>query len=82
MDGGLMIKLDIEEGENPMSKALKIQVLAFENKDEVMILIHGLKKWIDTMNDMAYSSSSIQTAKDILDELIKINAIFENTNNN
>ena len=65
-----------------MSKALKIQVLAFENKDEVMILIHGLKKWIDTMNDMAYSSSSIQTAKDILDELIKINAIFENTNNN
>ena len=82
MDGGLMIKLDIEEGENLMSKALKIQVLAFENKDEVMILIHGLKKWIDTMNDMAYSSSSIQTAKDILDELIKINAIFENTNNN
>ena len=81
MDGGLMIKLDIEEGENRMSKALKIQVLAFENKDEVMILIHGLKKWIDTMNDMAYSSSSIQTAKDILDELIKINAIFENTNN-
>ena len=43
MDGGLKIKLDIEEGENPMSKALKIQVLAFENKDEVMILIHGLK---------------------------------------
>ena len=82
MDGGLKIKLDIEEGENRMSKALKIQVLAFENKDEVMILIHGLKKWIDTMNDMGYSSSSIQTAKDMLNELIKINAIFENTNNN
>ena len=76
-----MIKLDIEEGENPMSKALKIQVLAFENKDEVMILIHGLKKLIDAMDDMGYSPLSIQTAKDILDELIKINAIFENTNN-
>ena len=81
MDGGLMIKLDIEEGENPMSKALKIQVLAFENKDEVMILIHGLKKLMDAMDDMGYSPLSIQTAKDILDELIKINAIFENTNN-
>ena len=80
MDGGLMIKLDIEEGENPMSKALKIQVLAFENKDEVMILIHGLKKLIDAMDDMGYSPLSIQTAKDMLDELIKINAIFENTN--
>ena len=76
-----MIKLDIEEGENPMSKALKIQVLAFENKDEVMILIHGLKKLIDAMDDMGYSPLSIQTAKDMLDELIKINAIFENTNN-
>jgi len=81
MDGGLKIKLDIEEGENPMSKALKIQVLAFENKDEVMILIHGLKKLMDAMDDMGYSPLSIQTAKDILDELIKINAIFENTNN-
>ena len=81
MDGGLKIKLDTEEGESPMSKALKIQVLAFENKDEVMILIHGLKKLIDAMDDMGYSPLSIQTAKDILDELIKINAIFENTNN-
>ena len=81
MDGGLKIKLDIEEGESLMSKALKIQVLAFENKDEVMILIHGLKKLIDAMDDMGYSPLSIQTAKDILDELIKINAIFENTNN-
>ena len=64
-----------------MSKALKIQVLAFENKDEVMILIHGLKKLMDAMDDMGYSPLSIQTAKDMLDELIKINAIFENTNN-
>jgi len=65
-----------------MSKALKIQVLAFENKDEVMILIHGLKKLIDNMDDMGYSALSMQTAKGILDELIKINAVFETTNNN
>ena len=65
-----------------MSKALKIQVLAFENKDEVLILMHGLKKLIDNMDDMGYSDLSIQTAKGILDELIKINAIFEATNNN
>jgi len=65
-----------------MAKALKIQVLAFENKDEVMILIHGLKKYVNIMDDMGYSSSSIEKAKEILDELIKINAIFEATNNN
>jgi len=65
-----------------MSKALKIQVLAFENKDEVMILIHGLKKLIDNMDDMGYSALSMQTAKGILDELIKINAVFEAANNN
>ena len=65
-----------------MAKALRIQVLAFENKDEVMILIHGLKKLIDSMDDMGYSALSIQTAKGILDELIKINAIFEAANNN
>ena len=65
-----------------MSKALKIQVLAFENKDEVLILMHGLKKLIDNMDDMGYSDLSIQTAKGILDELIKINEIFETSNNN
>lgn len=65
-----------------MSKALKIQVLAFENKDEVLILMHGLKKLIDNMDDMGYSDLSIQKAKGILDELIKINEIFETSNNN
>ena len=64
-----------------MSKALKIQVLAFENKDEVLILMHGLKKLIDNMDNMGYSDLSIQTAKEILDELIKINTIFEAANN-
>ena len=65
-----------------MSKALKIQVLAFENKDEVLILMHGLKKLIDNMDNMGYTSLSIQKAKGILDELIKINEIFETSNNN
>tara|TARA_Y100000593_G_scaffold39536_1_gene76370 strand:- start:181 stop:378 length:198 start_codon:yes stop_codon:yes gene_type:complete len=64
-----------------MSKAMKIQVLAFENKDEVLFLIQGLKKLIDNMDDMGYSDLSIQTAKGILDELIKINTIFEAANN-
>jgi len=64
-----------------MSKALKIQVLAFEDKDEVLILMHGLKKLIDNMDNMGYSDLSIQTAKEILDELIKINTIFEAANN-
>ena len=64
-----------------MSKALKIQVLAFENKDEVLNLMHGLKKLIDNMDNMGYSNLSIQKAEGILDELIKINTIFEAANN-
>lgn len=64
-----------------MSKAMKIQVLAFEDKDEVLFLIQGLKKLIDNMDNMGYTSLSIQKAKGILDELIKINTIFEAANN-
>ena len=62
-----------------MSKAMKIQVLAFEDKDEVLFLIQGLKKLIDNMDNMGYTSLSIQKAKGILDELIKINTIFFKT---
>ena len=64
-----------------MSKAMKIQVLAFEDKDEVLFLIQGLKKLIDNMDNMGYSNLSIQKAEGILDELIKINTIFEAANN-
>ena len=64
-----------------MSKAMKIQVLAFEDKDEVLFLIQGLKKLIDNMDNMGYSMLSIQKAEGILDELIKINTIFEAANN-
>lgn len=60
---------------------MKIQVLAFEDKDEVLFLIQGLKKLIDNMDNMGYTSLSIQKAKGILDELIKINTIFEAANN-
>ena len=65
-----------------MSKAMKIQVLAFEDKDEVLFLIQGLKKLIDNMDNMGYSNLSIQKAEGILDELIKINEIFETSTNN
>ena len=64
-----------------MSKAMKIQVLAFEDKDEGLFLIQGLKKLIDNMDNMGYSNLSIQKAEGILDELIKINTIFEAANN-
>ena len=60
---------------------MKIQVLAFEDKDEVLFLIQGLKKLIDNMDNMGYSNLSIQKAEGILDELIKINTIFEASNN-
>ena len=60
---------------------MKIQVLAFEDKDEVLFLIQGLKKLIDNMDNMGYTSLSIQKAKGILDELIKINTIFDAANN-
>ena len=60
---------------------MKIQVLAFEDKDEGLFLIQGLKKLIDNMDNMGYSNLSIQKAEGILDELIKINTIFEAANN-
>ena len=63
-----------------MSKALKIQVLAFENKDEVNVLLRGLNTVI--IDDNYFSDSTIKTAKEIRDELIKIVTIFEATNNN
>ena len=63
-----------------MSKAMKIQVLAFEDNDEVNLLINGLNKIIIDNNH--YSDSAIQRARGIKDELIKISTIFEATNNN
>ena len=62
-----------------MSKAMRIQVLAFESVNEVNILISGVNKVI---NSDHFSDSARQTAKEIRDELIKINTVFEATNNN
>ena len=79
MDGGLKIKLDTEEGENLMSKALKIQVLALEDHDEVKLIMSALNKIKDDTN---YPTPARTKVRSILDELYKIDAIFENTNNN
>ena len=63
-----------------MSKAMKIQVLAFEDNDEVNLLINGLNEII--IDNDHYSDSAIQKAREIKDELIKISTIFQATNNN
>ena len=65
-----------------MSKAMKIQVLAFEDKNEVDILISGLNRIISSEQGKYESGSSIKRAKDIRNELIKISKIFQATNNN
>jgi len=65
-----------------MSKALKIQVLAFEDKNEVDILISGLNRIILYDDGNHESGSTIKKAKEIRDELVKIVTIFEATNNN
>ena len=60
-------------------KAMKIPVLAFEHQDEVKLIMSALNsvKDSDTL-----PSESRKKIRSILDELFKINAIFENTNNN
>jgi len=63
-----------------MSKAMKIQVLALEDNDEVELLINGLNEII--IDNDHYSDSAIQKAREIKDELIKISTIFQATNNN
>tara|TARA_R100000995_G_C3470670_1_gene118162 strand:- start:152 stop:349 length:198 start_codon:yes stop_codon:yes gene_type:complete len=65
-----------------MSKAMKIQVLAFEDKNEVDILISGLNRIISYDTGDYESGSDIKRAKDIRNELIKISKIFKATNNN
>ena len=65
-----------------MSKAMKIQVLALEDNDEVELLINGLNIIIMFRDNNHYSDSAIQKAREIKDELIKISTIFQATNNN
>ncbi len=61
---------------------MKIQVLAFEDKNEVDILISGLNRIISYDTGDYESGSDIKRAKDIRNELIKISKIFKATNNN
>ena len=62
-----------------MAKAMKVPVLIFEHHNEVKILMSALNNIKDS-ND--YSQVRRKETKELLDEIYKIDAIFENTNNN
>jgi len=62
-----------------MSKAMKIQVLVFENHNEVKLIMKALHLIKDSSN---YSQRERGEIKELLDEIYKINGIFEATNNN
>ena len=60
-------------------KAMKIPVLSFENQDEVKLIMSALNR---ILSDPTYPTPSREIVRKILDECSKIDAIFENTNNN
>ena len=60
-------------------KAMKIPVLAFEHQDEVKLIMSALNR---ILSDSTYPTPSREIVMRILDECCKIDAIFENTNNN
>jgi len=62
-----------------MSKALKVQVLVFENQEEVSLIMKGLHLIKDSSN---YSQRERTKIKEILNEVYKINGIFEAQNSN
>ena len=62
-----------------MAKALKVQVLVFENQEEVGLIMKGLHLIKDNSN---YSERERAKIKEILNEIYKINGIFEAQNNN
>ena len=61
-------------------KAMKIPVLAFEHQDEVKLIMSALRYRL--LSDSTYPTTSKEIVGRILDECCKIDAIFENTNNN
>ena len=61
-------------------KAMKIPVLAFEHQDEVKLIMSALRYRL--LSDSTYPTPARTKVRSILDELYKIDAIFENTNNN
>jgi len=62
-----------------MAKALKVQVMVFENQEEVVLIMKGLHLIKDSSN---YSERKRKKIKELLDEIYKINGIFEAQNNN
>ena len=62
-----------------MAKALKVQVVVFENHNEVKLIMKALHLIKDSSN---YSQRERREIKELLDEIYKINGIFEAQNNN
>ena len=62
-----------------MAKALKVQVVVFENQEEVGLVMKGLHLIKDSSN---YSEREKTKIRELLDEVYKINGIFEAQNNN
>ena len=62
-----------------MAKALKVQVMVFENHDEIKLIMKALHLIKDS-ND--YTQRERRKIKELLDEVYKINGIFEAQNDN
>ena len=60
-----------------MAKSMRIPVLAFEHHDEVKLIMKALHLIKDNSN---YSQRERKEIKELLDEVYKINEIFEKTN--
>jgi len=58
-------------------KSMRVPVLVFENSEDVDILIAALYNWNETQNK--YDKHKVQEK---LNEIYKIKAILDNTNNN
>ena len=62
-----------------MAKALKVQVLVFEKHDEIKLIMKALHLIKDSSK---YSQRERREIKELLNEVYKINGIFEAQNNN
>ena len=62
-----------------MAKALKVQVMVFENHDEIKLIMKALHLIKDSNK---YTQREQRKIKELLDEVYKINGIFEAQNNN
>jgi len=62
-----------------MAKALKVQVMVFEHHDEIKLIMKALHLIKDSSN---YSQREREKIKELLNEIYRINGIFEAQNNN